>query len=158
TRVVNGRTVRTPRSAATIAVRLAAAKALYRALRHVGATNADPFHDLRPPVDQAAPESKREAYTASEVRTLLAAAEPLDRAFIHLCATAGLRVSEATSLTWGQVRFEQGILAGVVGKGRRVRDVPAAADLLAALRAVRGPGWTPDEPVLPFGPAAARRR
>lgn len=158
TRTVNGRVVTRPYSASTIAVKLAAAKALYRALRHVRATEATPFADLSAPVDAKAPEAKREAYDADEVGRMLAAAGPLDRAFVHLCATAGLRNFEATGLTWGQVRFDRRLLEGVVGKGRRVRDVPAAGALLEALRAIRPEHPRDDEPVLPFGPERARRR
>lgn len=154
----HGRLETRPRAASTVAVKLAAAKALYRALRHVRATEARPFADLSAPVDDAAPESKREAYAAEEVARLLAVAEPLDRAFIHLCVTAGLRNFEATGLTWGQVRFEERVLKDVVGKGRRVRDVPAAAALLEALAVVRPEPCDPQAPVLPFGSGRARVR
>lgn len=158
TRTLRGRTVTGPRAPATVAVKLAAAKALYRALRHVGATDATPFQDLSAPGDDAAPEGKREAYTAAEVAALLRHADPVDRVFVHLCATAGLRNAEATSLTWSQVRVDEGVLASVVGKGGRVRDVPAARDLLEALAAQRPAGAGAQAPVLPFGPERARVR
>lgn len=157
-RRVRGREVTRPLSASTIAVRLAAAKALYRALRHVGATEATPFADLSAPVDAMAPEAKREAYGVEEVARMLAVADPFDRAFIHLCVTAGLRNFEATGLTWGQVRPEEGVLKAVIGKGRRVRDVPAAEALLTALDAIRPASAPADAPVLPFGPGRARQR
>ena len=157
-RKVNGALVREPLAASTIAVRLSAAKALYRALRHVEATEAAPFADLGAPADPVAPEAKREAYSVAEVHRLLEAAEPVDRAFVHLCVSAGLRNFEATSLTWGQVRDDLGLLKNVVGKGRRVRDVPAASALLDALGAIRPRDAAPEDPVLPFGPAQARVR
>lgn len=158
TRTARGRTTTGPRAAATVTVKLAAGKALYRALRHVGATDADPFRDLTAPTDGAAPEDKREAYRSDEVARLLAVAEPRDVAFVHLCATAGLRNAEATSLAWGQVDERDGLLRRVVGKGGRVRDVPAACALLEALAAIRPPSPDPDEHVLGFGPGRARRR
>jgi integrase/recombinase XerC len=157
-RRLRGRTVTAPRAASTVAVKLAAGKALYRALRHVGASDADPFRDLTAPVDGAAPEDKREAYRSGEVARLLAAADAKDRAFVHLCATAGLRNAEATSLTWGQVDVAEGILRGVRGKGGRVRDVPAAGALLAALEAIRPERPEPEARVLGFGSGRARER
>lgn len=153
-----GRIEQRTRSASTVAVKLAAGKALYRALRHVGATDADPFRDLTAPVDPAAPEDKREAYRASEVARLLATADPVDRAFVHLCATAGLRNAEATGLTWGQIDAKEGLLRRIHGKGGRIRDVPAADAVLDALDAIRPAHDDPDARVLGFGPARARAR
>ena len=157
-RKVHGKLVTDPLAASTIAVKLSAAKALYRALRHVAATEAAPFADLGGPSDPVAPEAKREAYTVADVQKLLAAADPVDRAFVHLCVSAGLRNFEATSLTWGQVRDDLGLLKNVIGKGRRVRDVPAANALLDALAAIRPRDVEDGDTVLPFGPARARTR
>lgn len=155
---VHGRSERAPRAASTVAVKLAAGKALYRALRHVGATDADPFRDLSAPADSAAPEDKREAYRADEIARLLAHAEPKDAAFLHLCASAGLRNAEATGLVWGQVDEREGLLRRVVGKGGRVRDVPAADALLASLRRIRPQPADPEARVLGFGSGRARAR
>ncbi|MEX2501537.1 MAG: tyrosine-type recombinase/integrase [Trueperaceae bacterium] len=157
-RIVDGRREHGPRAASTVAVKLAAGKALYRALRHVGATDADPFRDLTAPSDPVAPEAKREAYTARDVARLLAAADPRDRAFVHLCASAGLRNAEATGLTWGQVSERDGLLRRVVGKGGRVRPLPAAGALLRALAAIRPDGARAEQPVLGFGSGRARMR
>ena len=157
-RKVHGTLVTEPLASSTIAVRLSAAKALYRALRHVEATDAAPFADLGAPSDPVAPEAKREAYTVADVQKLLAAADPVDRAFVHLCVSAGLRNFEATSLTWGQVRDDLGLLKNVVGKGRRVRDVAAASALLDALAVIRPRDAADGDAVLPFGPARARAR
>lgn len=157
-RRVHGRIERGPRAPATVAVKLAAGKALYRALRHVGATDADPFRDLTAPVDGTAPEDKREAYRADEIALLLAHADAKDAAFVHLCASAGLRNAEATGLRWGQVDEREGLLRGVTGKGGRVRDVPAAGALLDALSRLRPDRADPDARVLGFGPGRARVR
>ncbi len=146
------------RAASTVAVKLAAAKALYRALRHVGATDADPFRDLTAPADLQAPEDKREAYSTAEVGRLLAHGDVRDRALVLLCAGAGLRNAEACALTWSQVDRRDGLLRKVVGKGGRVRDVPASNDLLDALEATRPNVVQPEQTVLGFGPAQARQR
>ncbi|MDZ7707747.1 MAG: hypothetical protein U5J97_07615 [Trueperaceae bacterium] len=146
-RRLRGRTETGPRAAATVAVKLAAGKALYRALRHVGATDADPFRDLTAPVDGVAPEDKREAYRADEIARLLIAAGPKDAAFVHLCATAGLRNAEATGLVWGQVDAREGVLRarrrqGAAGCGT---SRPQGA-LLAALAAIRPDPARPGRP------------
>jgi len=154
----HGRVEHGPRAASTVAVKLAAGKALYRALRHVGATDAAPFRDLTAPIDAAAPEDKREAYRAGEIVRLLAHADPRDTAFVHLCASAGLRNAEATSLTWGQVDEREGMLRRVTGKGGRIRDVPAAGALLDALRRIRPESADCGDRVLGFGPGRARAR
>lgn len=146
------------RSASTVAVKLAAAKALYRALRHVGATDADPFRDLTAPADLQAPEDKREAYSTAEVGRLLAHGDDRDRALVLLCAAAGLRNAEACALTWGQVDTRDGLLRKVTGKGGRVRDVPASNALLDALETVRPATAQPDQAVLGIGTAGARQR
>lgn len=157
-RTVDGRLERGPRAPATVAVKLSAGKALYRALRHVGATDADPFRDLTAPVDGAAPEDKREAYPPQDVAALLHHADRQDAAFVHLCATGGLRNSEATALTWGQVDTREGLLRRVVGKGGRIRDVPAADALLDALERLRPDDAAASDRVLGFGAGRARVR
>jgi integrase/recombinase XerC len=50
------------------------------------------------------------------------------------------------------------VLKNVVGKGRRIRDVPAASALLDELAAIRPDAPADADPVLPFGPARARER
>jgi site-specific recombinase XerD len=66
-----------------------------------------------------------------------------DRAMIHLCFAAGLRVSELVSLPLAAVTFGHAPTVHVVGKGRRERALPiwrsAAADLKAWI-AVRNGG------------------
>jgi site-specific recombinase XerD len=64
-----------------------------------------------------------------------------DRAMMHVCLSAGLRVSELVGLTLGSIEWEPSPSVHVHGKGRRERLVPlwkdAASDLRAWL-AVRG--------------------
>lgn len=66
-----------------------------------------------------------------------------DRAMIHLCFAAGLRVSELVTLPLTAVTFGHAPMVHVVGKGRRERALPiwrsAASDLRAWL-AVRNGG------------------
>src|SRR5208337_3665531 len=47
-----------------------------------------------------------------------------DRAMIHLCFAAGLRVTELTSLPFAAVRLGPTIEIRVMGKGRKERSLP----------------------------------
>jgi integrase/recombinase XerD len=85
--------------------------------------------------------------TSDEVRTLLDAPEPTtrlgirDRAMLHLCFAAGLRVSELIGLTCTELRLHPDASVHVHGKGRRERVLPLWKQTTAALRAwlaVRG--------------------
>jgi site-specific recombinase XerD len=85
--------------------------------------------------------------TMEEVRAVLNAPDPStrlgirDRAMLHLCFAAGLRVSELVALPLAQVCLQGTPSIRVYGKGRRERCLPlwkeTAADLRAWL-AVRG--------------------
>ena len=53
----------------------------------------------------------------------------LDKTLILLIARCGLRVSEATNLTFNQVHFEEGLIR-VIGKGNKERLIPIHKDAL----------------------------
>jgi integrase/recombinase XerD len=82
-----------------------------------------------------------------EIQALLDAPKPTDwsgirdRAMLHLCFAAGLRVSELTSLRLEDLSFQPQASILVHGKGRRERCLPLWKQTVAALRAwlaVRG--------------------
>jgi site-specific recombinase XerD len=91
--------------------------------------------------------------TAREIETILQQPNTStrmgrrDRAMIHLCFAAGLRVSELVSLPLVAITLGHTPTVHVVGKGRRERELPiwraAALDLKAWL-AVRNGGAAPD--------------
>lgn len=120
----------------SVRVHLAAARALYKALRWAGVTDLDPFTDTRPAPDKVAPWDKRTPYSDGEVRALLDHAPQRDRVLILLCAHGGLRVSEALALTWGSVEGEA--LTVEHGKGGKRRRVALSGTLAAALAELRG--------------------
>jgi integrase len=122
---------------ATVAARLAGAKALYRALHWCRATEADPFADVRAPRDPTPRHERRHPYTDADVEALLGVAEGADRALILLCAHGGLRIAEALSLCWQDVDLQHSVLRVSAGKGRKARTVRLSATLLAALKAMR---------------------
>jgi integrase/recombinase XerD len=70
-----------------------------------------------------------------------------DRAMLHLCFAAGLRVSELVDLPLAAVEFQPTPLVRVLGKGRKERALPlwkqTATDLRAWL-AVRGEAPAPE--------------
>ena len=148
---------------ATINLKIAAARALYRALRWAGATTSHPFDDVKPVPDNEALEEKRSAYSVLEVRKLLAAADAvggsysgIDRTFVLLCAHGGLRVEEATTLTWGAIDFREGGIR-VTGKGDKTEWVALTPELQVALETLRQ-NQPADEQILPFGSGRARER
>ena len=76
-----------------------------------------------------------------EIQALLDAPKPSDwsgirdRAMLHLCFAAGLRVSELTSLRLEDLSLQPHASILVRGKGRRERSLPLWKQTVAALRA-----------------------
>lgn len=103
---------------------------------------------------------------AGEIRRVMDAAGPRDRAGIALLYGAGLRVAEACSLEIGRVHLGRRVLR-VVGKGDKEREVPLAPFVVRALEAwyaVRGGANGPvlttaaGEPMHPNSLASALER
>jgi len=120
----------------SVRVYLAAARALYAALRSAGATTADPFKDTRVARDRVPRWEKRTPYSNEEVATLLTVATgPEERLLVLLGAHSGLRNSEMLALTWPDVHLAGGHLVVQAGKGGKKRTVPLSTTLRAALAA-----------------------
>jgi integrase/recombinase XerC len=121
---------------ASVNAHRAAVVALYRALRWTTATDADPYRDTRGVRDPTPRAEKRAPYTLSELRVLLDAGTPTERAMLLLMGLCGLRLSETAALCWLDVDFNAGVLTVVNGKGgKRARVVvpPQVAAVLQAL-------------------------
>lgn len=119
---------------ATVGSRLAVARAMFAALRWVGATEVDPFRDVRAAVDHTPAWEQRPAYKEGEVEALLGATgSTRDRAAVLLLAHGGLRATEAAELRWDAIDLQAGT-ATVVGKGRRRRTVCLSNSLLRELK------------------------
>ena len=79
--------------------------------------------------------------STEEIQALLDAPKPIDwagirdRAMLHLCFAAGLRVSELTGLRLEDVSLQPHASIHVHGKGRRERALPLWKQTVAALRA-----------------------
>lgn len=133
----------------TIRVKIAAARALYKALRWANATEARPFEDLDLPTDPTPAWEKREPYTDEEIQRLLEKAGPVNRAIILLGAHAGLRAAEIVDLQWSDLDLDAATLRVRDGKGGKAGTVSLSASTVQALRALEesadGSG------VLPFG-------
>ncbi len=138
------------RAPATVKVRLAGARALYAALRWSGATEADPFKDVRPATDKTAAKDKRAPYEPDELTRLLTTldetvriAQPAartmaryDRVLILLGSQAGLRASEMIDLRWSEVDLLRRRVVVQHGKGGKRRQVVMSSSLAAALDAI----------------------
>ncbi|WP_261665239.1 tyrosine-type recombinase/integrase [Deinococcus sp. Marseille-Q6407] len=142
----------------TVQVHLAAARALYKALRWAGVTDRDPLSDLKPAPEKTAPWDKRQPYREDELRRLLQFASLRDRVLILLCAHGGLRISEAVALHWEDVQLAAGQLT-VTGKGGKVRQVRLSKSLKGELLPLRDQAQPGDqEPVIGASQTAARER
>lgn len=136
-RAKRGRRVkRGPLSRATVSLRVAAGRALYDALAWSGATEADPFRDVRlgrtgSRLDNAA---TSRIYTDRELVELLAVTkDEQDTLIVLLGSHAGLRVSEMLNLEWSAVDLVNGELLVHGGKGGKTAAVLLSPRLSAAL-------------------------
>lgn len=150
-------------SPATLQVKLAAARTLYRALRWSLATEARPFEDVSAGKDPTPAWDKRRPYQDEEVEALLALAEPAERVLVLLGAHAGLRIGEMSDLAWSDLDLERGVLRVKSGKGGKSASVSVTKRLAEALRALRqqpaaANRQRPAELVLPWAADHARRR
>lgn len=141
----------------TIQLQLASGRALYKALRWAGATDAVPFADVKSPHDPTPPEEKRSAYSDSDITALLETANAQDRALILLGAHGGLRVSEALALEWASVNLQAGTLRVSAGKGGKARTIALSSGLRAALEAWRAESGSEGR-VLPYRTATRARQ
>lgn len=129
-----------PLSHATVSVRVAAARALYDALAWAGATEADPFRDVRLGRATSRPEDSESTrvYTEFELIELMAAArDQQERVILLLGSHGGLRVSEMLRLTWDDVDLRAGELRVLEGKGRKTAHVTLSPKLAEALQTYR---------------------
>lgn len=125
-----------PLAPATVSLRLAAARALYEALHWAGATEADPFRDVR--MGRTGPDlgdtAATRVYTEHELIDLLAAArDGCERLVLLLGAHGGLRVSEMLRLRWEDVDLRTGTLLVRGGKGGKTAEVNLSPRLAAEL-------------------------
>lgn len=155
-----------PPAPATLSVKLAAARTLYKALRWAGVTEARPFDDVRVAKDPTPPWEKRRPYRDGEVEALLDQAAGAERVMVLLGAHGGLRIGEMADLTWDDVDMGTSTLRVRAGKGgkaatvrmtRRLREALAELaddpDYVAAEKRQRDAAY-----VLPWTADHARRR
>lgn len=134
---------------ATVQARVAAAGALYRALRWAGATDADPFADVKRPKDRTKGVVKNPPYRAEFVQAMLEVADPREAALLLLLTHAGLRIAEALAVEWAHVNLPARRLLVAHGKGDKARFVPLSARLRGALETLRAEA-APQGFVLPW--------
>lgn len=125
------------RAPAGVGLKVAAAGCFYRALRWTGATEADPFRDVRIPKDLTPGIVKRPPYSEDEIADVLAEADVHGKFLIFLTAHAGLRISEALALEWSDLDESTRRLHVREGKGRKGRMVAMSGSLTRAFRHYR---------------------
>jgi len=132
----------------TIYGRVAAARALFSALRWARASLYDPFTDVHVPHDPTPPWEKRMPYDNDEIAALLAAAaDPFDHVLVLLGAHGGLRAGECVRLQWRDVHMARRDLTIRLSKGGKTRTVGMGASVKQALQ---GLPRRPDGYVLPY--------
>jgi len=132
----------------TIYGRVAAARALFHALRWARASMYDPFADVHVPHDPTPSWEKRRPYDNDEIAALLdSAANPFDRVLVLLGAHGGLRAGECVRLQWRDVNMARRDLTIRVSKGGKTRTVGMSASLKQALQGLLR---RPDGYVLPY--------
>ena len=134
-------------------VRLAAIKSFLHFLEYRVPSALEPIRRIL-----AIPLKKTESrlvphLTREEMQAILDAPDPTtragirDRAMLHLCYAAGLRVSELIGIRTEDLTFQPRGSVLIHGKGRRERCLPLWKTTAAALRAwlaVRGPARVPE--------------
>ncbi|MFC6592718.1 tyrosine-type recombinase/integrase [Deinococcus lacus] len=157
------------RKPAGVSLKVAAAGCLYRALRWAGATDADPFRDVRVPKDRTPGIVKRPPYTEDELADVIDVADVQAKFLLFLTAHAGLRISEALALEWDDLDEAARRVRVRSGKGRKERLVAMSTSLARAVRHYRslyGPGGpehgggkrtTPPERVFRYGSVMTAR-
>ena len=121
-----------PLSAATAAQYTAGVRALYRALRWAGATEAQALAEVYAPGDPTPGIVKNPPYM-QEIDAVLKVCEPRLAALLLLCAHSGLRASEALGVQQSDIHDQT---LTVRGKGGKVRRVPLGARVRQALAAL----------------------
>ena len=121
---------------ASVNAHRAAIITLYRAFRWTTATDADPYRDTRGVRDPTPRAEKREPYSMADLRLLLDAGTPADRAMLLLMGLCGLRISEAAALEWSDVNLNAGVLTVVKGKGGKKARVVVPFQVVAGLKAL----------------------
>lgn len=119
-------------SPASVRQRVAAARALYEALRWTGVTMADPFAEVALPklTEKPVERAKAKAYTLEELEMMAGVTRDWDDKLILLLgAHAALRVSEMLALTWDDVDLRNGRLTVRLGKGGTTAMVTMSEEL-----------------------------
>ena len=143
---------------ATVQVKLAAARTLYKALRWAGATQAAPFENVKVAKDPVPAWEKRGAYTPDEVEQLLSVAETVDKVMVLLGAHAGLRIAEISALRWNDVDWRAGEVVVRKGKGGKTARVAMTRRLKEALQKCPRAAQEENSHVLPYRAYRARER
>ena len=117
-------------SVGTRNVRLAAIKSFFRFLEYRVPSCLDLAMQVRAIPLKVADQPLIDWLDRTEMQALLDAPDPAtitglrDRAMLHLCYAAGLRVSELTTLTLDSLSCPQLKTVRILGKGRRERELP----------------------------------
>ncbi len=123
----------------------------FRILRGLGLRLESPFEDLRLP---AVEQRGRRMLTVAELRSLVAATPPEERAAVTFLVETGARPSELRGLRWGEVATDLQSVQLYRTKTYKPRTLPlsaAAADVLRHRRAALPEAPASEDLVFPMG-------
>lgn len=142
----------------TVALTVRAMSSLWDHLQAEGAVARNPWRGMEPKVRRTL---ERRILSEEEVRALVEhAGSQRNKTFVRFLYGTGLRISEAASAKWEDLRCMPGRgeddpprwLLSVFGKGGKSRVVVVPLPVFAALVHLRGPGRQPKDRLFPFSP------
>ena len=122
-------------SASTVSDDLKIVRTAFNKARKQGAIQANPCEAVDFPKSVA---QTREAFTASEVKALVATASAEWKTPILLSFYAGLRLGDAVRLDWQSVDFSKGLLTFRAQKTKRIESLPLHPTLRRHLEKIAG--------------------
>jgi integrase len=122
-------------SASTVSDDLKIVRTAFNKARKQGAIQTNPCEAVDFPKSVA---QTREAFTASEVKALLAIASAEWKTPILLAFYAGLRLGDAVRLDWQSVDFSKGLLTFRAQKTKRIESLPLHPTLRRHLEKIAG--------------------
>ena len=121
--------------ASTVSDDMKIIRSAFNRARRQGAIQVNPCEAVDIPASET---QAREAFTASEVKALVATAQEEWKTVILLAFYAGLRLGDAVRLDWQSVDFTKGLLTFKAQKTKRLESLPIHPKLRRHLEKIAG--------------------
>lgn len=138
------------RSTDTANNRLKIVRMLFKAAKRDGYVAENPAEFVEPIKTRSEEQSSRRALTLSEIRAVLALADPEWQSLIKFGLYTGQRLGDLVRLTWANIDLEQEVIRLTTGKTGKRLSIPIAAPLRDHITSLSGS----DDPRAPLHPRA----